>query len=437
MVKILMLFNNTTKGVFILLIINFLLNNSAFSNEDIVYQRYGLFSNYGIVSSDASFSSLPGIPNCCPEFTIGNGSALFFGGIFEYKKNDYSLEGTLSTDLMSGRFKNTEARTFGINGQPVPGKFEHIIDYNLNSFSAGLSLSYNFFSNFVITAGLNLSYIFNTSYHQFERISSPAGRVFFLDSLGNNSGSNVRNNIRGSLPDVNSFNYSTITRLGYEIPIKPDKSYVLRPEISYQYFFADVLNNTDWDNQVVRFGFSLVYSTHPLPVVEKQIEEEISINEKEDELRRKEEKLRQIEEEFLREQEEKRKYELALKEKDSLIATLNNQNNLVDKLEMERLEFDRIIQEENQKAGRECSCFVILFESTQDKQFANEILKNIRNSGYKNVNIKEFKEQYLQTIFYRVESECFKNHLDAFDKRIQIMNILENETINPRIICNR
>ena len=43
-------------------------------------QRVGLFGNYTLDMHAASFSAIPGVPNCCPEFTGGSGSG-FFGGL--------------------------------------------------------------------------------------------------------------------------------------------------------------------------------------------------------------------------------------------------------------------------------------------------------------------------------------------------------------------
>ena len=420
---------------------------SFFSNiraeEPDNYYRYGGYGNYGIVYNSAEFSALPAIPNCCPEFEHGRGYGIFFGGLIEYNFSGIAIEGRLGVELLNGRFKSEEARIFGINGVPVPGKFEHIVDYTLNSISTGVSVRYNFWNNFNLMLGLGAAYSVGSSYHQFERISSPAGRVTFADTNGNSTGSDIRNELRGDLPYLNKLQFSSIGKIAYEYPLKSDKTLVLRPELSYQYIFNNMLENVDWKTTSIRFGVSLIYSSVAFepeipkgPSVEDliklQLEEE---NRKSFELA---ESRRKLEDELKKSQEERQRIERELSVKDSLLAlSQKKEPSEAELVALEREEFNRRIEEENRKAGSICNCYMILFTSTTDKTSAENLLIKLVKFGFKSVKITEYIEPYLQDKYFRVQSECYSDHLQAFDARLNFMQSGIEITSNPQIICNR
>lgn len=415
----------------------------SISESDVVFSRYGLYTNLGLSNHSTQFSSLPRIPNCCPQFKNGQASSILFGGIYEYNINSFAFEAKFGIDMINGSFKSNEFRTLGLNGVPVDGKIEHTIDYKLNLLSTVISSRYYFYKGFSAAIGASLSYITNSSYHQYEEISSSAGKVYFLDSNGNNTGSSIRNEFRGSLPNLNNFQFSGLVGISYDYPIKKDRTIIIRPEISYQQFFSNVLDDTKWAVSTLRFGISLLYSSyHIQPIVdESQIDDEASKIENEKILERlREDEIKRLEYENLLalERAKKDSLEREIKYKDSLFALTSKQmkeeNSLI---EQERDEFSRMIEEENRKAGSICRCYIVLFNSSTDKQESEKLFTTLNKSGFTNVILSKYVDNYVGETYYRVQSECYSDHIKAFDERIRFLKETKDLNINPRIICNR
>ncbi|MBX3044016.1 MAG: hypothetical protein KIT33_08115 [Candidatus Kapabacteria bacterium] len=417
----------------IILIILASLNLSA-NDSNNSFKRYGVYAGYGLVRGNSAFSAFQGIPNCCPEFKRTDGYQAFFGGIYDYSFGEYGIEGRLGGEIYSGSFKHKEPRIFGINGTPTPGNFEHHIDFDIYSINFDALFRMNFLKNFGISAGIGTNFNFSGNFIQFESVSSSAGRVTFADAEGNSTGSSVRNQFEGEIPELSKVQFSIPVNIYYEFNLKKDRSLILRPEAGFRYTFKETVMNTDWKYYAARIGVSLIFSNKSFEVIE---EPEISDTDllmlelEEIRLREEKQKLRQaeLEAELLKKQLEAESLAREIKLRDSI-----NEAS-AKKMELLREEFDMQIKEENQKYGEICKCYIVQFISTSNRSEAVKVKNYITNAGYTNIIMTEYKEPYMGEIFYRITSDCFDNHLEAFDYNAKIMQ--SDLILNSRIICNR
>jgi hypothetical protein len=413
------------------------LNNNALS-------RYGLYVNYGLNSHNAEFSSLPKIPNCCPEFTNGSGNSIYFGGIYEMNFDDFGLELRGGLELMKGSFKSSEDVILGIIGNPTPGTFEHLINFDINNVSFDVAFQYPVTRNFLVSLGLGANYAFDSHYNQKEKVSSQFGKVTFADSNGVSTGKSTRNEFTGELPDLNKLQINSFLKIGYEIPIEKTNTWIIRPEIGVKHNFNNMLEDVEWSTIAARFGVSILFDPNPnnfepndysdIPLM--KLDEKLSENENNDKMAN--EKLKQLEDLINKEKEEKIKLERQIAVQDSIL----KQNQLaqqieIDKIANERQRFEILIDEENKITGKICKCYYIQYISTNQKSEAEFINSELIKNGFKDTKITVFIEPYLKDKYYRIQSKCFANHLEAFDERIKAMQMITTIQLNPQILCKR
>src|SRR5437762_3903901 len=59
--------------------------------QDTLRMRYGVVGGLSINRHTADFRALPGVPNCCPQFSSGSGTEPLLGGLLELPLSATSL----------------------------------------------------------------------------------------------------------------------------------------------------------------------------------------------------------------------------------------------------------------------------------------------------------------------------------------------------------
>jgi len=442
------------KSTNLLLIISFFifiaLNNiSLISQDDNLvkhFNKIGAFASFNPQFYQADFQRLPGIPNCCPQFDDGNGSAISIGGIYEFIFPSFSLESRASISFAKGSFNSSEPQIFGVNGFPVEGKFEHIIDVNFSNVNLMAGVNYKIYDRLMISLFVGGAYYLNSHFNQIEKISSPKANITFLDSNGMDTGENTRNKISGPLPDLNKIQFLTQFNIGFEIPLNINKSFILKPELGIEYILTPMIRDLNWRTFSIKIGLSIYYSSYKNIDNATMQNLDNDKNEKDiseiDKLKQQKEiadlESNKIQEILKEEQQAKKLAELAneksMKElKDELERQANDSLIIVK----ERDDFNKMILEENKNTGKICNCFVIMYISTKDKNEAEKVLKYLHKNQVENVSIKIYTEPYLQEKYFRVQSDCYSDHLMAFDDRYKNFKQTDYLNIVPYIICNR
>ncbi len=413
-----------------------------------LYSNYGIILNYNLMFNSADFSSLPSVPNCCPKFKNTNAYGFLFAGTYDYILYNYGISASVGLDYSKGNFISEEKKVISINSTPAVAILNHNLEFSLSSIFSEIGFRY-YFNRLSVLFGFGANYNISSHYYQSESIFSTAGNVTFLDSAGNNSGKSVRNELSGDIPELNKLRFHSRIGLSYDLYANKDKSIIIREELSAGLYFGNMINDIHWKSSIIRFGISILFSNKDYS--EEDYEASKVTNNKDDyeliknELELLKQKARQDSTRQIEIENNLRK-ELALKEEkikkireqDSLLALQENlKNEMEEKLKQEKENFNKMIEEENKLTGKKCKCFVILYISTDDKTSAESILTKLQNSGIDNVKISIFNEPYLKTKYYRVQSDCFDNHLTAFDEKNKNYNLFGELGILPQIICNR
>lgn len=236
------------------------------SNANRLYPRYGLFGGVGYNMHSADFRALPGVPNCCPQFTSGTGLGPFGGLLFETPLANWLLASFrvgyrgFDADLV-----REEPVYLIINGTGSEETIEHRVQAGVSGVTGDLSFGFRLAGRLFLNAGPSVALLLSSTYQQEEELITASGSGTFLDANGNDSGGRFRNRNSGDLPDAASALVQGRIGLGYEIPLGSKKSFLLVPEISYAYSFTDLVEGLAWQPNTFSVGVAVKYSPPPTP----------------------------------------------------------------------------------------------------------------------------------------------------------------------------
>jgi len=216
--------------------------------------RLGLFGNAALGLHMANFSSIPGTPNCCPEFSTTTGMGVFLGATYLTPFDE-----SLSLDI-----RLTYAR-YGVDfltrqNLPIRDQNDNIVDATIRhdlsgSFSMiaieplfGFTLSDNLRAIAGVTAGI----VVGGTFSQSETLESP-GNVTFSGLQ-----SRVRNTvIDREIPGLTSFMPGLTLGMSYDLPLNSNGTIILTPEVLLTLSPLTVASDVSWRPQQIRGGFAL------------------------------------------------------------------------------------------------------------------------------------------------------------------------------------
>lgn len=141
---------------------------------------------------------------------------------------------------------------------------KHSLDVSLDYITLD-AIGQNFITDkMYLGLGVSIGIPTRNAFEQYESIISPKG-VTFLD------GSNTRRIAAGYFTDKqgniasNTIRIGAVANLGTLIPLSP--SFILNPEVSFQYSFLNVISDVDWKVHALRGSIGLMYvlETSKLP----------------------------------------------------------------------------------------------------------------------------------------------------------------------------
>lgn len=217
---------------------------------------YGIFAHYNMNMHAADFTTLPGVPNCCPKFKEGSGGAFSFGLMIAKP-----FSSALSLQLRAGMYNYSalleadEKGAFDINDEAVEGVMRHEIDATISHIGIEPILSYRLFSGFSVNVGLQAGFIMQKEYSQYEEITEPKNQVVY------ENGDKRYLESSGDIPEASSLMLSALAGLSYELPLNKDKTLMLVPEVFYSIGLSNVVtpDTSDWSINALRAGISFKY----------------------------------------------------------------------------------------------------------------------------------------------------------------------------------
>ncbi len=233
--------------------------------------QVGAFGHAGSTLHTANFQKLPGVPNCCPRFENGSGTALGVGALVNFYVSPSTALGLrFGFASFDGTLQKEEGTTVIVNGSAQAGSFIHTLNAKLSAFSLQPHLHFGILSNMYLEVGAELAMLRTADYAQQETIGQPSGQGTFLDALGQDSHSRIRNQFSGALPGAAGMLILPSATVGYEIPLTRRHNITLSPEIRYSYGLTSVVGELDWKVQQIRAGIALAYRPLSLPLVQQE-----------------------------------------------------------------------------------------------------------------------------------------------------------------------
>lgn len=237
--------------------------NPETGQKEVLEYYLGAYGALNINYHQAEFGALPGIPSCCADYNNVTGLGPAFGLLFETHLAEswrLQLRGGYST--LSGPLSATE--TIGnepvLDDGPVPveSRRDLLVDHSLE---AGIPLiviepaiGMKALDLLWLYAGLRGGMLLNATFDQKETLTSPDGYVF------KETGTAVRNQASGNIPDAASFNIHLAFGLGYELNVS--RNWSLVPEVRYFLPLMNVTSAVDWSVQSFQMGASIRYGSY-------------------------------------------------------------------------------------------------------------------------------------------------------------------------------
>ncbi len=241
--------------------------------------KYGIQFGYGLNSHNTDLRSIPGVPDCCPDFTKGSGSGLFAGIVGEYPiYNSLYLGMELAFHDLSGELKTTETTQVYYNNQVQTGEFEHRINANIFVFSIMPKIKYRVYSSFFADLGLEFAFPMQSDFSQEEQVVNPQGTATFLDENGNDTKSNKRNQNFGNIKNVASMLGFFKFGISYDFPINAGETLILSPNLHYSLGLNDIVESNNWKVNTFTAKLALCYSPQASKKMVRKIDEKMIID---------------------------------------------------------------------------------------------------------------------------------------------------------------
>ena len=245
--------------------------------------RFGVFLGGGYDIHSANFTSLRGVPNCCPVFEGGNGNGFQVQGVVEVPfSTEFFVATRIGYTQRSGTLQKDESTTLFVNNQPSNGVFRHTMELSNPQIMIEILPHYTFFDKLSFFAGLSAGIQFSPTFSQRETIAVPEFGSTFADSNGNNSNQRIRNQFSGDLPDANPLQLGIMAGMGYTLPMNATTSLLARPEVSVRIPLTSYASSVSWNATSLQVGVSILYRQMPETVVPPVIAVETPIIKKEE-----------------------------------------------------------------------------------------------------------------------------------------------------------
>ncbi len=236
---------------------------SLFAQEP-VRDKYGIYGGFSLNIHDADFMKIPDCPSCSPGYRSGLGTGVNLGLVYDTHLQSDLIFGTkLLFRGIGGELSVIEPIQLLVSGVPTAGEFKHSINSSLSIFGIEPTLRYSIVDHFFVSLGINVSYMLQKNYEQYERIISPVNVGTFLDANGQNTFSRVRNVFSGELQNANTIYVAPLLSLSYVLPLNSTSTLFLEPELTYYHGITNIINDPlvqKWNVHSISAGLSVKYS---------------------------------------------------------------------------------------------------------------------------------------------------------------------------------
>ena len=232
--------------------------------------RFGVFGQFAYNMHRAAFAKLPGVPNCCPQFTDAVSNSYALGALFDIPLNNvFGFSLRLGYTPTPASFYAEDSTTLNVRGEPIRTVLRHFLTSNVGS--AGLEAYFTIKpltgstrtdDGLTILLGARAGYVLHSDYDQKEK--TPHDSISFADPATGKDIGPTRNIFSGALPSVTPYTVSLMGGLAWEIPLNSKRTVYITPEVFYSFPLTPVIPssalNGAWSVHQIRAGIALKFA---------------------------------------------------------------------------------------------------------------------------------------------------------------------------------
>ncbi|MBL0174566.1 MAG: OmpA family protein [Ignavibacteria bacterium] len=217
-------------------------------------ERFGGFFHIVFSNYRASFTGLPTVPSCCPQYDDGGGVGIWTGLLYEDAfASQLLFQARLGVVNVGGSLDADETTVVSVDGFATPGVIRHTIDARLWELEFMPLLVYKPFPKLSFLAGASGAYLFTRRYAQREALVEPATGSF-------ENGQRDRNVSEGEIPDVRTAQFSLVAGLRYDFPFHAQRRWWGALEFFATAGLTPIVNDLDWHINTIRLGIAVMYA---------------------------------------------------------------------------------------------------------------------------------------------------------------------------------
>lgn len=206
-----------------------------------------------LLDYDASFSSLPGVPSCCPGYEDGGGTSFDLGVGFEVPLIErFRLLSRLRFTLTSGELEAEESALIRSGDDTLRARFLHTIELDQPALQIEELIGFAPLRSIRILGGVRLDLMIGGDFHQREEILSPEDIRYENDLR-------TRMTYEGDIPEESGVGISLVGGVTGDIVLNRDRTLIIAPEILYAYGMSDLISSRSLRSSGLRIGLNLMW----------------------------------------------------------------------------------------------------------------------------------------------------------------------------------
>lgn len=211
----------------------------------------GAHLGLGVVDHAATFSGMPGVPTCCPEFNGGSGIGAIAGLEAMLPVADkWRLMARISFQGLSGTFETMEPTTIRMGNQAVETAFRHTFDATLSMVAIEPAVEWRITGGLGVLAGARVGFVSGGTYKQTEELADKSIPYVFMN------GRDVYAERSGNLTDIESMQIGLLLALRYHLDLGGNFS--VAPEVAYAPNVSDLRSDFSWKVSSIRVGATVM-----------------------------------------------------------------------------------------------------------------------------------------------------------------------------------
>lgn len=248
-----------------LLVVLLLVGGSVFAQTR--YTNYEITAGAGLTGNlhSSNFNELPGVKNCCSEFSSAFGIGWLANAGFEYLLsqklfgNPMKYRAALSLANLSADYSVEEFIGYNISGNEYQKILvDQKLSPSLTLFSVDNSIIIEPVESLPLSfsIGISLGAFLQKSFEQSENLKSPSNITF-------ENGKRIRNEQSGEIANT-LFQIGVLAGARYRIWQNED--WILNAELGYRYNLTDAVKDINWNISSINAGLTVNYRiTKPAP----------------------------------------------------------------------------------------------------------------------------------------------------------------------------